>query len=165
MDSARRWLVNSPSVIHETIDGETVIIHFDRGFYYSLGDTGAEVWEGLRGGRTAPEIAAELALRYDGATAEIEAGVGDLLDQLRAEELVREEVGTPVERAAESGRPAAAPALGERAPFEAPVLTRYTDLQDFFLLDPVHDVEEDGWPNARLVAGARPNAGPSAERR
>jgi hypothetical protein len=35
----------------------------------------------------------------------------------------------------------------------APVLEKYTDMQELLLLDPIHDVEEAGWPKARPAAG------------
>jgi hypothetical protein len=28
-----------------------------------------------------------------------------------------------------------------------PLLNEYTDLQDLILVDPIHDVQESGWPN------------------
>jgi hypothetical protein len=34
--------------------------------------------------------------------------------------------------------------------FEAPVLQKYTDMQDLLLLDPIHDTDETGWPNIRI---------------
>jgi len=35
--------------------------------------------------------------------------------------------------------------------FDAPVLHSYTDMQDVLLLDPIHDVDETGWPSSRNV--------------
>jgi len=35
---------------------------------------------------------------------------------------------------------------GERSAFAPPVLERYTDMQDYFLLDPIHEVSPEGWP-------------------
>jgi hypothetical protein len=37
-------------------------------------------------------------------------------------------------------------AEGKKPDFEAPVLNRYTDMQDLLLLDPIHEVDETGWP-------------------
>jgi hypothetical protein len=34
----------------------------------------------------------------------------------------------------------------QSGPFRVPVLNRYSDMADMLLLDPVHDVEESGWP-------------------
>ena len=46
-----------------------------------------------------------------------------------------------------------APADAARV-FEAPRLEKYTDMQDLVLLDPVHEVDEQGWPQQRPEAGA-----------
>ena len=33
-----------------------------------------------------------------------------------------------------------------RLAFEAPVLAKYTDMAQLLVLDPIHDVDETGWP-------------------
>ena len=38
-----------------------------------------------------------------------------------------------------------------RPAFVAPALTRYTDVKDLLVLDPVHDVDEMGWPTPKLT--------------
>ena len=38
------------------------------------------------------------------------------------------------------------PAADGKAAFEAPRLERYTDMKDYFLLDPIHEVDTAGWP-------------------
>lgn len=30
--------------------------------------------------------------------------------------------------------------------FEEPIFHKYTDMEDLLLLDPIHDVDETGWP-------------------
>lgn len=51
--------------------------------------------------------------------------------------------------AAEGSAPLLAPSDDDgAAEFPAPRLERYTDMQDLLLLDPIHDVDERGWPNA-----------------
>jgi hypothetical protein len=37
--------------------------------------------------------------------------------------------------------------------FEPPTLEHYTDMEYFLLLDPIHEVDESGWPHAP-AAGA-----------
>jgi hypothetical protein len=32
-------------------------------------------------------------------------------------------------------------------PYQEPKLGKYTDMQELLLLDPVHEVDEAGWPN------------------
>lgn len=142
-----RFRANSPYVISETIQGETIIIHLTTGTYYSLQGTGAEVWDAISAGASADEIGADLSQRYGIAAAEAEATVVALIDDLQAEELIAASDATARETAATTE-----PAAG---PFVAPTLSKYTDMQDLVLLDPVHEVGDTGWPEAKpQVAGA-----------
>lgn len=43
-------IVNAPHVVHETIDGEAILIHLVTGTYYSLDGVGAELWGALAAG-------------------------------------------------------------------------------------------------------------------
>jgi len=38
----------------------------------------------------------------------------------------------------------------ERPPFTKPELHKFTDMQDLLLFDPIHEVDESGWPNVGL---------------
>jgi hypothetical protein len=38
--------------------------------------------------------------------------------------------------------------IGTLTQFERPVLQKYSDMQDLLLLDPIHEVDETGWPHA-----------------
>jgi hypothetical protein len=134
-----RFRVNSPFVISETIQGETIIIHLNTGTYYSLQGSGAEVWESIAGAATAAEIAADIAARHPVAADTAEATVTALIEDLRAEELI-------VASDATARDDIPAPATGSE--FVAPTLSKFTDMQDLVLLDPVHEVGEAGWPQA-----------------
>ena len=136
----RGFRVNSPNVIHETIEGEVILIDLKTGTYYSLRDFGASVWQAIEQGAGEEGIAAELSSRYDASEGEIRDAVRRLLDELEREGLVRAEEG-------EAAPPAPAPAGAERLPFAAPVLEKHTDMQDLILLDPVHEVGAEGWPH------------------
>jgi Coenzyme PQQ synthesis protein D (PqqD) len=131
--------------MHETIEGEVILIALDTGTYYSLRETGAEVWAGIQRGASGAEIADDLAQAYDGSREEIAAAVADLLGQLEAERLIEE---GEAEGADETPRLAVAEARDGRAAFHAPVLEKHTDMQDLILLDPVHEVDARGWPHA-----------------
>ncbi len=45
MSSLNRFRINRPRVTHETIDGESVMIDFDTGNYYSLNPVGSAIWD------------------------------------------------------------------------------------------------------------------------
>jgi coenzyme PQQ synthesis protein D (PqqD) len=142
----RRLTINAPQVVHETIDGETILIHLGTGVYYSLDGVGAQVWGLLATGAGEREVLADAQARYDADPQIVGHALGSFVGQLLDEGLL---VQTPpdsvptVQRldAAESSTP---------APFVAPVLGKYTDMQEFMLVDPLHDVEEEaGWPHVK----------------
>src|SRR3954462_9385362 len=117
-----RFQVNSPYVISETIQGETIIIHLNTGTYYSLQGSGAEVWESIGGAATAAEIGADLEQRYGVDANEAAATVSALIADLQAEELI-----APSDATARILPPLTVRA---EAPFVAPSLSKYTDMQD-----------------------------------
>jgi len=130
--------------MHETIEGEVMVIDLATGSYYSLRDSGAVVWQGIERSATDAGIAWELAHRYDASPDDVSSAVSSLLGELEAEGLVErvEDVEDPA-----TSEIAEARAGGGREPFDAPVLEKHTDMQDLILLDPVHEVDARGWPH------------------
>jgi hypothetical protein len=142
MNAVSCFQVNLPKVVAEVFeDDEVVIVNLDSGNYYSLAGSGAVIWNALAAGRPLAEIEAALAARYTGDHETLGQAVRALLD-----ELLRENLIAPAGAGAAAAPEAAAPG-GTRSPFTAPALQRYTDMQDLLLLDPIHDVDETGWPN------------------
>lgn len=142
-----RFEVDRRRVVHETIDGEAILIHMETGVYYSLEGAGAEIWNGLVAGNSSEEIAVGLRARYQAPPDAIEDAVSRLADELCQERLLDEAPGpsangVPLRSAASSNG-----ATSSRQDFQAPVLHRYTDMADFMLVDPIHEVDESGWPN------------------
>jgi hypothetical protein len=132
------WMTN-PRVMHETIEGEVILIHLDTGTYYSLRATGAEIWQALQLGAGRPEIVDALAAAYDGSHDEIRSAVTGLIEQLQDEGLIESRDGV-----ASPETPSFAAAGGS---FRPPVLEKHTDMQDLIVLDPVHEVGAQGWPH------------------
>jgi hypothetical protein len=134
--------VNASHVVHETIDGETILIHLGTGTYYSLDGIGTEVWVLLAAGASREALLAAANDRYAGEPVEVETGISSLLaDLLDQDLLVEDEAATLADSL--SLPPGS-------APFVAPVLHVYTDMQEFMLVDPLHDVDEvAGWPHAK----------------
>ena len=138
----RTFEVNVPTVISETIDGETVVINLASGIYYSLKHTGAAIWAGLEQSASLGAIAAMVRSRYAVDGHDIEHEISSLIQKLMEEDLVRPTL-------AGVSSPAACIPSSEKqlAPFITPVLDKFTDMAAMLLLDPVHDVDEKGWPN------------------
>lgn len=128
-----------PEIVHEAVDGEVIAIDLADGSYYSLAGSGPAIWELLGRGVSEAEISAVLAGRFEAEETEIGAAVAALLAQLRDNGLIVSEEGAAAE-------PPAATGPGEKAPFEAPRFERYNDMKDYFLLDPIHEVDTAGWP-------------------
>jgi hypothetical protein len=135
--------VDPRRVVHETIDGEVILIHLETGNYYSLNGGGAEIWELLGRHASASDVARELAHRHGEAQEALAPAVNGLLGELAAEGLIDVTEPAPGEESAGDGLD------GPAGGFPRPVLTRYTDMQDFLLVDPIHEVADSGWPNRR----------------
>ena len=131
-----------PNVMHEMIDGEVVVVNLDNGTYYSFDGVGGQIWDLLGSGGTLDAIQAQLAARYQGEPEQIADSVAGFLARLREEGLVR--VGD-VEATAAAGRGTIFD--GEQLPFAEPELQKYTDMEALLLADPIHEVDDAGWPN------------------
>jgi hypothetical protein len=132
-------LIHASKIVHETLEGETIAIHLVTGNYYSLTGSGAEIWDLLAPGGSVPEICSELALRHGCAVGEVRGAVESFIADLEHEGLVEEGDGSldggPRNEQHESS-----------GPWEPPKLERYDDMRDFLLVDPIHEVDQTGWP-------------------
>jgi hypothetical protein len=136
--------VNAPSVVSEIIDGEAVIMDLASGQYFSTQQTGSDIWRAIGDTGTRSHIASSLLEIYeidpDEARRAVDTFVSDLLErklviEMDAEGFISDvRTGPPLK-----GHP-------PRKPFTVPVLNAYDDMQDLLLLDPIHDVDETGWP-------------------
>lgn len=111
------------------------------GHYFSTQHAGSDIWRGIELGATQHAIAGFLADSYRIEPRVALEAVATFIDELKARNLVVEEngAGTSVQEPGnwmeEAGRP-----------FSRPVLHAYTDMQELLLLDPIHDVDQAGWP-------------------
>jgi hypothetical protein len=141
---------NTPTVASELIDGEVVIINFETGSYYSLAGAGADLWQLVVQGNSLEGIVAVLAAAYDAGHLEMRSAVEALLVELTSEGLAVALPGTDSDDGNGAGsRSRSRSADRPRAPFQAPRLRKYTDMQDLLLLDPIHEVDESGWPQRK----------------
>lgn len=125
------------------MDGEAIIVNLETGAYYSLQGVGTHIWEAVTTGATCDEVTATLVAHYSGEPSAIRSAVDGLIDELAHEGLI---VATTETNGAESSRLPNASSAGAQSPFEAPSLQRYTDMAALLLLDPIHEVDQVGWP-------------------
>ena len=140
-----RFRLAGPEIISETFDdGESIVVNLENGFYFSLNPAGGLAFELLSSGVRVDEIAVLLADRYEADATTIGAAVAEFALRLVEEGLICTDGASAP--SAPNAAPAPAPVADGRAPFEAPALTTYTDMQDLLLADPIHDYDETGWP-------------------
>ena len=135
--------VNGPQVISENIDGEVVLVNLEKGIYYSTDQVGAYLWDLIEARRSVQEMRDMIGFRYDADVDQIGTAVGGFLSELRQEELI---VPTSPEQERNALDPSLAEVPADRLHYRPPALNKYTDMRDLLLLDPIHDVEESGWP-------------------
>ena len=83
------------------------------------------------------------ALRAIQAAGEAHRVVGHVLHELEDERLVELDGGPMPGRNGASCGPTAGAGSGA-----LPRLRKYTDMQDLLLLDPIHEIDQSGWPNS-----------------
>jgi len=132
--------VNSPAVIYERFDNELVAIHLSTGVYHSMTGVATEAFVLLMEEATAAELAEVLAARYAATSGQIVTALGPFLEQLQKEKLI-----VPVETRKPRG-PLSAAGKESGLPFVAPSLQAFNDLEGLLLLDPIHEVGDEGWP-------------------
>jgi hypothetical protein len=132
--------INTPAVVYERFDNELVAIHMGTGVYHSMVGASAEAFVLLSEEATAVELADALATRYAATSSEILTALAPFLEELQTEQLI-----APVETRKPRG-PLRVAGDESGLPFVAPSLQAFKDLEGLLLLDPIHEVDDEGWP-------------------
>ncbi len=120
------YQINAPDVIFDVFDEEAVVMNLGTGFYYSLSKSATEIWNFF----VTPNALNESSLA-------ILSLHRDFIDFLIDQNLI-----LPVHVETKS--------IDEMVFTNGPVnITKFEDMQDLLLLDPVHDIalSNDVWPN------------------
>ena len=129
------YCLNTPKVIQETFEDEVVVIHFDHGHYFSIRAIGADIWRMLIAGNRIADIDVAISARFADAEPEVAA---HFLHTLLTHNLVRVSDQTAA-AVVDSG-------LFVSTLYATPVLEEYSDMSELLLLDPIHEVDPQGWP-------------------
>lgn len=131
--------INAPEVVDEIFEDEIVVINFENGNYFSLRQSAIDIWQGVREGRSIRSIASLLEAKYEIKAEEAETIVSELVGQLERDGLIRV--------SSETKQVLSVPRQTEKLVFAAPLYEKFTDMNDLLVLDPMHDVDENGWPH------------------
>jgi hypothetical protein len=137
------YRVRNKNIVSEIIDEEAIIMDLGAGTYFSADGPGAVIWDGIVCGFEAAQIKQRVRDTFS-ADPRLNTDFESFISSLLTSQLVDVADGAALPNADWS-----MPLPAERRAYEPPVLNSYTDLQELALLDPIHDVEEAGWPNRK----------------
>lgn len=143
------FTVASPNIVHEIFDDEVVIVSLDSGSYYSMAEVGMTCWQQIIAGCSVEKIVEIMSSTYDAAVGHVRDAVLTLIGEMEAEQLI-----VRLDRPPKNNIEVAALPAGQKKVFQPPVLHRYEDMKQLLVIDPVHMVSDDGWPQIRRMDDA-----------
>jgi hypothetical protein len=134
------YQISGVNIVYEVFDGEIVAVNLDSGKYYSLRGTSAFVWAALLKDQSVEQIAEVLSANYELDRALVADELASFVDQLVQENIL-----------VANAKPGANDSFEDKptGDYVKPNFDVYSDMQEILLLDPVHDVDETGWPVAK----------------
>lgn len=142
--------INAPYIVHETIEGETIIMNLKDGNYYSFDGIGPLVWELIIKGSFASDIINIFGEIFPEGPDHIDQMVDALVGELFTNEIIIERKDTPPGLQPISADEVRSLGIFEQIEVRRPLFHRYSDMQDILLLDPIHDVDAKGWPEPKI---------------
>lgn len=134
-----RFEVSSPDAVCEVVDGEVIAVDLRTGSYFSLTGTAAFIWNSLVSGSSAAAISKSLAaLQGAPPLSEVKDAVLRFIQELETEGLIRR-CGRPADSALKLD-------AGSLV-FAVPSCDKFSDMKEFLLVDPIHEVNVRGWPH------------------
>lgn len=138
-----RFCANQPNVVSEVIDGEAIIINLENGAYYSLQGSGALIWRAIENRASLAEIVNHMHGAYQVERAILKQAAQELVADLQKEKLITISTeSSPIDHENLKFD-------GDQGQFNLPKLYKYEDMAELLLLDPIHEVDESGWPNVK----------------
>jgi hypothetical protein len=137
MDPA--YTVRTERVSSEIIENEALLIDLESGNYFTTTGLGCFVWQMLGAGYSVDRICREVSDRISRSFQAVTEEVRDFIGDLEGQSLIRPIADPPKP----GGLALDWDSLEDPGP---PVLEKYTDMRELLLIDPIHEVDEQGWP-------------------
>lgn len=132
------YIVNKQGVYADNFDQESVIVNLNLGNYYNLRYIASKIWNKLEIGTKPISFVTQLADFYKIDIVTIEQDLNKFIQTLIDEGLILEFDDVNEQSLDLNSLP---------SEYTAPELETFNDLQDLFLLDPVHAIDDKmGWP-------------------
>ena len=138
-----RYAVGHADIAHQRVDNEVIAINLRTGAYF-VARRGCRC-VGVAAGRVdAAETSVLIAARYDADASTVLDDLAPFIARLLDEGLIAEADRAELDRAAPTP-PTLAP-VDPGTAYHMPRLDKYEDMEELLLLDPIHDVDAEGWP-------------------
>ena len=143
MNLNESFAIAKPHVVADEVDGEVIAINLENGAYFSFRGSGSTIWQRLLSGEASgDELVERLRESYAGERREMAEAVAAFLARLSAEGLIVAVDAPPSRPAARAEGDREAP----REKFVAPTIEKFTDMEEFLLVDPIHEIDVRQWP-------------------
>lgn len=137
-----------PTVSMERLDGETIVIDFESGRFYSFRESAADLlWLISTGIEFASfETVLQKYFRVPEST-DLSQDIGSFIDTILGLNLIEKiTVGSEIDSTGISDVDLPEDYL--RGDWVSPLLVSNDELSDLLKIDPIHDVSESGWPES-----------------
>jgi hypothetical protein len=125
----------------ENFAGEAVIIHFERGTYFSLRGSGGTIWSFLQAPTSIATITTAVRTQEQLPSTDFETKLTAFVAKLAEHDLITSSLEPPA--------PPVISAEAVASLSTAPDLEVYSDLAELIAMDPVHEIDIlTGWPKA-----------------
>ena len=139
------WVIPDGTISMERLDGETILINFDSGEYFSFRGSSADILWLIDSGTPRESWGAILESAFPRLVFD-----QTVEDQIEVFLLELERAGVTVQSEAEPSRhEVPLPSDYARTEWSPPNVQANDDLADLLVIDPIHDASEDGWPQTR----------------
>lgn len=142
MNLQTRFSINTPNIVCEIFDNEVVAVNLDVGIYYSITGWSAKVWQMIQNGSSIEEMAQKLAQYCSDTAPNINDNLVNFCQDLLEKNLI---ISSNLLNGVESS----GIAIDKLDKMPNLFIEEFSDMQDILLLDPVHDVDDSGWPSAK----------------
>lgn len=133
------YKVLSTAIIYELLDNEIILANLDSGVYYSVRGSGIPIWQLLVSGFSLDAIQNTFSNKYPNSS--FDSSVRFIQQLIEENLLIQvEEINglTPPDN------------LFWPPQFIEPTLEKYEEMKDLLMLDPIHEVDAQGWPSKSI---------------
>ena len=141
-----QYSINRDKVIFEKFDYEIILINLENGNYFSIRQVAQIIWELIEKGLDRSSVISTIAKIYSTTFDKIEDDLTEYFEELLKESLI--DLTESTNKIFDSNVKYETIEKHNK-PYSKPVLEIYSDMQDLILLDPIHEVDDTGWPNIK----------------